>query len=231
MEGYACVNRQSWVFQWLIFRPRAVKAFPTCGSMQQGTSHISLTGYWLRRRRPIAMTGFDIVVLLVVGLGAATGFLRGFVQEVLALSAWVIALAAIHYFHSPLTEHLLPFTGDRMGASAVLAFALLMLIPYAIIKMLANRMGELSRDSLIGPIDRVIGFGFGALKGFLITVLAFSLLVLGYDTVWGIDGRPNWITQARSYPFINAASESLVKMIAERRTAAADAEHRRLEDK
>ena len=41
------------------------------------------------------MTGFDIVVLLVVGAAAAIGFSRGFVQEVLALAAWVIALGAI----------------------------------------------------------------------------------------------------------------------------------------
>ena len=31
------------------------------------------------------MTGFDIAVLLVVGVGAVVGFLRGFVQEMLAL--------------------------------------------------------------------------------------------------------------------------------------------------
>ena len=174
------------------------------------------------------MTGFDIVVLVIVGAAAATGFFRGFVQEVLALAAWVISLAAIHYFHSPLTAFLVPFTGAKLGSSSVLAFAILMLFPYAIIKLVANRMGELSRDSLIGPIDRVIGFGFGAVKGMLIVVLAFSVLVLGYDTVWGIGGRPVWITQARSYPFVNTASEGLVKMIGERRSAAAQAERKRL---
>jgi membrane protein required for colicin V production len=63
----------------------------------------------------------------------------------------------------------------------------------------------------------------------VITVLAFSVLVLGYDTVWGIGGRPDWITQSRSYPFINASSEALVKMIAERRKAAVEAEASRLD--
>lgn len=171
------------------------------------------------------MTGFDIVVLLVVGAAAATGFMRGFVQEVLALSAWVIALGAIHYFHTPLTANLIPYVGDHLGSASVLAFALLLMVPYAIIKIIARRMGELSRDSLIGPIDRVIGFGFGAVKGLLLIVLAFSIMVLGYDTVWGIGGRPTWITQARTYPFVDAASESLVKMIGERRARAAQAAH------
>ena len=41
--------------------------------------------------------------------------------------------------------------------------------------------------------------------------------------VWGAGGRPDWITQARSYQFVNASSEALVKMIAERRREAAEA--------
>ena len=136
------------------------------------------------------MTGFDIVVLIAVGVAAVTGFMRGFVQEVLALAAWVIALGAIHTFHTPLTQQLIPITGDRLGSASVLAFALLLLVPYAVIKIVAKRMGELSRNSLIGPIDRLIGFGFGTVKGLLLMVLAFSVLVLGYDSVWGVGGRP-----------------------------------------
>lgn len=173
------------------------------------------------------MTGFDIAILIVVGLGAITGFLRGFVQEVLALAAWVIALFAIHNLHTPLAEGLQPHVGTESGA-AVLAFAVLLLVPYAIFKLLANRMGEASRNSVLGPIDRVIGFGFGAIKGMVIAVVAFSLLVLGYDTIWGAGGRPDWITQARAYPFVNAASERLVTMIAERRQEAASAEKDRI---
>jgi membrane protein required for colicin V production len=169
------------------------------------------------------MTGFDIAVLLLVGLGAITGFLRGFVEEVLALLAWIFSLIAIHYLHTPITEFFVPKIGTSSGA-AVLAFALLLLIPYAAVKLLGNRLGRASRGSVLGPIDRVLGFGFGAVKGILITVVGFSILVLGYDTVWGPGGRPDWITQSRSYPFVNASSEALVKMIAERRRGAIEAE-------
>jgi membrane protein required for colicin V production len=54
---------------------------------------------------------------------------------------------------------------------------------------------------------------------------------LGYDTVWGPGGRPDWITQSRSYPFVNASSEALVKMIAERRRTAIEAEAAQAEAK
>lgn len=169
------------------------------------------------------MTGFDIAVLLLVGMGAITGFMRGFVQEMLALVAWIFALFAIHYLHTPLTGFFVPMVGTPSGA-AVLAFALLLLVPYAVVKLVAKWAGARSRGSVLGPIDRVLGFGFGAVKGMIIVVLAFSILVLGYDTVWGPGGRPTWITQARTYAFVNASSEALVKIIADRRRAAAEAE-------
>jgi membrane protein required for colicin V production len=168
------------------------------------------------------MTGFDIAVLLLVGVGAVTGFLRGFVHEILALLAWIFALFAIHYLHTPLSNALSPVIGTVSGGS-VLAFALLLLVPYAVVKLIANWLGARTRNSVLGPIDRVLGFGFGAIKGIIIVVLAFSVLVLGYDTVWGPGGRPDWITQARSYRFVNASSEALVKMIAERRQEAVEA--------
>ncbi|MEZ5684222.1 MAG: CvpA family protein [Novosphingobium sp.] len=108
------------------------------------------------------MTGFDIAVLILVGMGAITGFLRGFVQEVLALAAWVLSLVAIHNLHTPMTLFLEKSIGNQASAS-VLAFAILLLVPYAIVKLLADRLGEVSATRLIGPIDRVIGFGFGAI--------------------------------------------------------------------
>lgn len=168
------------------------------------------------------MTGFDIAVLLLIGFGAVAGFMRGFVQETLALAAWVIALFAIHQAHTPFAKVLHEYVGTETGAS-VLAFALLLLVPFAIVKALSASFGRASRNSLLGPIDRLLGFGFGAVKGAIIVVLAFSVLVLGYDTVWGAAGRPEWITLSRSYPYVNTLSEKLVTMLAERRQAAAEA--------
>ncbi|MCW1986330.1 MULTISPECIES: CvpA family protein [Novosphingobium] len=168
------------------------------------------------------MTGFDYVVFLVVAVGAIGGFFRGFVEEVLSLAAWCIVLVAVHYGLEPLTEALKPHLKTETGAG-VLAYALLMVVPWGLMRLIARKMGAASRDSMLGPIDRLLGFGFGAVKGAILMVLGFSLLVFAYDVVWGVKGRPEWITAARTYPFLNAASEELVAMIAERRDAAAQA--------
>ena len=169
------------------------------------------------------MTGFDLIVLLIVGVCAVGGFLRGFVQEVLSIAAWILAIFAIRFLHTDLTAAILEFMGSPVTAS-ILAFALLLLIPYAAMKLIASVAGRKSRASVLGPVDRVLGFAFGALKGMLITVVAFSLLVLGYDTVWGPQGRPVWIAEARTYQLVDAGSRAMVQIIEERRARLHDEE-------
>jgi membrane protein required for colicin V production len=169
------------------------------------------------------MTGFDYIVFLVVGLAAIAGFFRGFVEEVLALAAWCVALLAVHYGHAALTGALAPHVGGETAAG-VLAFIILLAVPYFGTKLVARQMGSASRGSMLGPIDRVLGFGFGAVKGFVVMVLAFSLVVFAYDVVWGPKGRPAWIKDARTYPFLNAASDELLTLVSKRREAAVQAD-------
>ncbi len=167
------------------------------------------------------MNLFDLIVLLVVGTAAVGGFMRGFVQEVLSLASWVLAIFAIRYLHTDLTAFIFGFIGTPTSA-ALLAFVLLLLIPYAAMRLIAKRTGAKARTSLLGPIDRVLGFGFGAVKGTIVMVFAFSMIVLGYDSGWGAGGRPAWIASARTYPFINASSEEMVQLIAQRRALLRD---------
>ena len=84
---------------------------------------------------------------MLVATGAVTGLLRGFVQEVLTLFAWVISLVAIHYAHSAVTHMLEGFIGNHMGTAGVLAFAILLLVPYAVVRLMANHLGRASRGT------------------------------------------------------------------------------------
>ncbi|MBT8430857.1 MAG: CvpA family protein, partial [Altererythrobacter sp.] len=66
------------------------------------------------------MNGFDIIVMIIVGVAAVGGFLRGLVQEVLSLAAWALAAAAIYYLHEPFTEILLEYL-DVEPTTSILA--------------------------------------------------------------------------------------------------------------
>ena len=107
------------------------------------------------------MTALDIVVLFLLGAGAILGFMRGFVQEALSLIAWILIIVAVRVLHGPVTGWLTDPVGTEAGA-AVLAFLAITIATYALGKMIAKSIGSKSRKSVLGPVDRVLGFGFGA---------------------------------------------------------------------
>jgi membrane protein required for colicin V production len=163
------------------------------------------------------MSAFDIIILFLIGAGAIMGFLRGFVQEVLTLIAWVMVVVAIRLLHGPVSDWLYAPVGSEAGA-AVLAFIGIGIATYALGKFIAGKIGQKSRKSVLGPVDRVLGFGFGALKGLIGATLLFLLLVMVYELAFGGDTRrPEWMTSSRTYPLLNASGDALSSFVRERR--------------
>jgi membrane protein required for colicin V production len=71
---------------------------------------------------------------------------------------------------------------------------------------------------MLGPFDRVLGGGFGALKGLLGVTLFFLLANLATDMVYGPEAeRPAWMLQSRTYPLLNASGRAIVDWVEARR--------------
>lgn len=165
------------------------------------------------------MTAMDILVLLLIGGAAVFGFRRGFVCEILSMLALVLAIAAVRLFHAPLADLLTAMVGTSGGA-AILAFALCFGLVWLFGKYLARRIGDGMRGSLLGPVDRLLGAGFGALKGLLIATVAFVGFSLMYDTLYGEEApRPHWMRHSRTWPLLNASGQAMSEWLAERRRA------------
>jgi membrane protein required for colicin V production len=165
----------------------------------------------------MGLTALDILVLLLVGGGLFFGFMRGFIFEVLSLLAWFAAIAALKLLHDPATGLLEPFVGTRAGA-AVLAFALVFGIVFFAVKIAAKRIGGGVRKSVVGPVDRILGSGFGALKGLIGATLLYLAANLVYDTIYGRTAeRPEWMAQSRTYPLLHASGRAIVDFVEARR--------------
>ncbi len=157
-----------------------------------------------------AVTGFDWVVLALVGLLAVGGLLQGFTAGLLGLLAWVAAVFAVRLFHEAATGFLAPVVGGE-GTAAFLAFLLLFFGTLLLGRALAAAAGGAARRSaVVGPVDRVLGLGLGALKGVL---LAAALFVLAqFATGLFDDDRtpPRWLAGARSAPALTAIGGAMV---------------------
>ena len=165
------------------------------------------------------MTVLDIFVFLLLFGGLAVGFVRGFVHEVISLFAWVIAIAMLKLFHTQLWTGIDNSFHVSAAAGAVLAFAILFLPSFLLVKLVARHLGGRTRRSpALGPFDRVLGGGFGALKGLLGATLFFLLANLATDMVYGPAAeRPQWMTKSRTYPLLNASGRGIVDWVQARR--------------
>ena len=165
------------------------------------------------------MTALDVFVFLLLIGGAAIGFVRGFVHEVISLFAWVVAIAMLKLFHTQLWTGLINSFGWGSAAAAVLAFAILFVPSFLLVKLLARQIGgKTRRHAMLGPFDRVLGAGFGMLKGLLGVTLFFLLANLATDMVYGTSAdRPEWMTESRTYPLLNATGRAVVDWVETRR--------------
>ncbi|WP_174286511.1 CvpA family protein [Sphingomonas bacterium] len=165
----------------------------------------------------MGFTALDIIVLIAVAGAALMGAVRGFVTEVLSLFAWVAIVAALKLFHIPLAQAMTHVVGTVSGA-AVLAFAIIAGVCYFGGRLVARAIGARTRTSILGPVDRALGLGFGALKGLILASLVFLLATLVVDTVGGGPSRrPLWMTASKTYPLLNATSAGIADFVDRRR--------------
>jgi len=161
------------------------------------------------------VTIFDVAILILLGALAIAGFLRGFVQEVLSLLAFAGATIAVGFFHDDATRFLSNYVTNAYGSSLI-SYALVFVISYVLLRFIARKVGQNVRDSALGPIDRVLGLGFGLVKGLLIATLGVLLFILLYQFVYSDRDVPSWLSESRTFPLLRATSDALIDYVGER---------------
>lgn len=158
-------------------------------------------------------TSLDIMVLVSMAVAGGFGAMRGFVAEVFLLAAWVAGIIAVRMFHAPMTEVLVGPVGTTAGAS-LLAMAVVFGLVVLAVRVAGSRLGASTRGSVLGPFDRVLGLGFGMVKGLLAATLAFLLMIQVYMIMNGSRApRPDWLTSSRTYDLLWASSTALVSAV------------------
>ena len=156
-----------------------------------------------------SLAGFDWLVLLIVGVAALFGLMRGFIAEVASLAAWVAGFAAVRFFYRP-ARAFLEANGAGETLAAIAAVIGPFLIALLVVRLVGGFISRSAKDSVIGPFDRLLGLGFGLIKGVLAAGLLFLLITLGLKLVPGEDDRPDWLTAARTTPTLALVASAMV---------------------
>jgi membrane protein required for colicin V production len=145
-----------------------------------------------------------LVIALVSGLAA---MFRGLTREVLSLVSWALAGGAGLWFMlyqkslaASLAEQ---FSVQPIVAQAIGA-ALLALLVLIIAHIVTSKFSDQVLDSQIGFIDRVFGFLFGVLRGYLLVVILFVFAGFLLDAT-----KSPWVKNAQSLPLIKLAADPL----------------------
>jgi membrane protein required for colicin V production len=160
------------------------------------------------------LTGFDWVVLTLVGLLALAGLMRGFTQEALSLAGWIGAAVVVRLFHEEVTGWLAPRVGgDAPGA--IVAFLLLFFGTVIAARLVAGAVGGAAKRSVLGPMDRLLGLGFGALKGVILASVLFLLTQFATGLFDPDRTPPDWLMQSRSAPLLALSASAMVGWVNE----------------
>ncbi len=125
----------------------------------------------------LPLTGLDWVMLAVLALSLLVGLVRGLVFEALSLAGWVVAWFAAQWA-APLLAPSLPLgtpgTAVNHGAALALSF-LAALIAWA---LLARLVRMLVHATPLSVVDRLLGAGFGILRGLVILLAVASVVAM-----------------------------------------------------
>lgn len=119
------------------------------------------------------MSGFDWIIAAVFLVSILVGLMRGFVKESLSVVSWIVAIWLAFTFCTEAGEFLsqsidIPNQKFRTWAGFALIFIVTLFV-FAIISYVITKF------FVRGPIkgtDRILGVGFGALRGVAIVVAA-----------------------------------------------------------
>lgn len=121
------------------------------------------------------MVWVDLVLLAVLALSVLLGLWRGLIYELMAILGWVVA-----YFACP---HVAPWIApwlpaERLGPALLQALSLVLgfLAVLIVWGLSAKLLRALVHATPLSIADRLLGGGFGVLRGVLIALLAVVLV-------------------------------------------------------
>ena len=120
---------------------------------------------------------FDIFSLIIIIFSALFSLKGGLITSLLNLIKWILLVLVLKYSFNHLRA---PFANALDLSSTltdILIFTSVLIVGYVILTIL-NRLilGLLSTDKA-GPINRLFGLIFGIIRGYILIVIIFSVLI------------------------------------------------------
>jgi membrane protein required for colicin V production len=122
------------------------------------------------------LTYLDIALIAVAFISGLLAMYRGFARELLSIFSW-IAAAGVGYWifttKKDMTADIAAQTSLPPQIATVAVAVVVALIVLIIVHLITARISDAILDSQVGMVDRILGFLFGVLRGFLLFVIPY----------------------------------------------------------
>ncbi|MFK7943348.1 MAG: CvpA family protein [Paracoccaceae bacterium] len=160
----------------------------------------------------MSFTYVDAVVAVITLLSAFLAYNRGLTRELFAIGGWILAALAAFYF-APMVEPLireLPVVGAQLEKSRVIsmiaAFTLVVAAGLLVLAVFTPIFASVVQESVLGPVDRALGFLFGVARGVVLIAVAYLI----YTGLAGEEVLPA-VENAASRPLFDEAAAMIDK--------------------
>jgi membrane protein required for colicin V production len=158
------------------------------------------------------LTYLDVLVLALATFSGLLALYRGFAREVLSILSWGVAAGAAFYFwkyHEPIARDVAQQIQAPPQVAQIGIALMIFLIVLVIVHLVTARISDTILDSRIGLIDRILGLGFGVLRGFVLVVIPYMF----YAEFYKPDDQVKWVRDAKSLPLIQRTGDTFKSIL------------------
>ncbi len=155
------------------------------------------------------MTIADFAVVGTVLFSGGLAYARGFVQSALSLAAWIVSGLASVWLLDWAGELMMPLVGDSVIARGVGALCVFVAVIVVLTFAIAPVAGAIAH-SIFAPVDRALGFIFGAIRGLVIMAAVYIAL---FSSGLVFTECPRMVRDARTLPVVVYGAHMIVTLV------------------
>lgn len=122
------------------------------------------------------MITLDILILIIIGIGAILGLKRGFVCQLTSLLGLIVGLLAARALYIKVGDWILPTIGTSVTVARVLAFFMIWIVVPLLFSLVASFMTKVLKTIHLNWINRWLGGILGTVKYMLIVGLLVHII-------------------------------------------------------
>lgn len=156
----------------------------------------------------------DVILVAIMLISGSLAMLRGLTREMLSIMSWALAAIAALFIYPLYRDNIRQIIQPDILADGVL-ITIVFVVVLILVSLITVRMSDRVLDSRVGALDRTLGFVFGLVRGLILVVIAYELLV----AIMPKESLPNWVTEARSLPVIESTGKAIISLLPDNPTS------------